>query len=419
VTMLSWMLFKKYLFSERSGALIKVISWISIVSVTLGIASLILVTSVMNGFNHTIRKRMFGIEPHLVISQPDKGQANASEFLALKEKVRTRYGKKLESVAFVESQDVIIRTFEGLFGGGVTKGYDSGELEDLLRRIHIYNLKPSEAEATLLADFRSIELGELEVAIGMDLARELEVFVGDQVLLIPPETLLLPPGEAPPYQKVTVKEILSTRLSDFDSKTILFNRLTGLPFLSESLSKKPELNIRFVKADTALDVKSDKVFAGFEANTWRDRNKVLFFALKLEKIAMTTFLAMAVAITGFSILSVLALLIAQKQFDYALFLAMGYSQHNCQALFARIGLILAVVGVVAGGILGSLIAIYLEKYPLDVLPGIYYDSTIPALVDPLSIVVMIAVSLVLAWLGTGWPVRKLAGRTPAEILKHG
>jgi lipoprotein-releasing system permease protein len=128
---------------------------------------------------------------------------------------------------------------------------------------------------------------------------------------------------------------------------------------------------------------------------------------------------MAVAITGFSILSVLALLIAQKQFDYALFLAMGYSQHNCQALFARIGLILAVVGVVAGGILGSLIAIYLEKYPLDVLPGIYYDSTIPALVDPLSIVVMIAVSLVLAWLGTGWPVRKLAGRTPAEILKHG
>ncbi|MEO0337455.1 MAG: FtsX-like permease family protein, partial [Pseudomonadota bacterium] len=208
-------------------------------------------------------------------------------------------------------------------------------------------------------------------------------------------------------------------LSDFDANTILFNRKSGLPFLRESLSKKPELSVRFQSADDALASKRNPIFAGFEANTWRDRNKVLFFALKIEKIAMTTFLGMAVAITGFSILSVLALLIAQKQFDYALFLAMGYSQNNCQALFARIGLILAVIGVIAGGVIGTSLAVYLELYPLDVLPGIYYDSTIPALVDPLSVSVVILLSLVLAWLGTGWPVKKLAGRSPAEILKHG
>ncbi|NQZ01283.1 MAG: ABC transporter permease [Bdellovibrionales bacterium] len=365
------MLFKKYLFSQRSGALIKVISWISIISVTLGISSLIVVTSVMNGFNHTIRKRMFGIEPHLVVSQSSDEKDSAETFLKLKTEVLKDYGGQLESVAYVESQDVIIRTFEGLFGGGVAKGYDPEELNDLLKRIYHFNLKPKEQKSDLVEQYQPVELGKLEVAIGMDLARELEVFEGDQVLLIPPETLLLPPGEAPPYQRVTVKEILSTRLSDFDSNTILFNRKIGLPFLQKSLSKKPELSVRFDQADVALTVKNDLLFEGFEANSWRDRNKVLFFALKLEKIAMTTFLAMAVAITGFSILSVLALLIAQKQFDYALFLAMGYSQKNCQALFARIGLILAVLGVVVGGVLGTSIALYLEAFPLDILPAIY------------------------------------------------
>lgn len=416
--MLSWLLFKKYLFSKRSGALIKVISWISIVSVTLGISSLIVVTSVMNGFNHTIRKRMFGIEPHLVITQKSNAPSSRGQLLNLKDQVQKTFEKRLESVAYVDSQDVIIRTLEGLFGGGVAKGYDSEELSDLLKRIHIYNTKIEGDEDPMLS-YRPVELGQFEVAIGMDLARELEVYQGDQVLLIPPETLLLPPGEAPSYQKVTVKEILSSRLSDFDAKTILFNRKAGLPFLRQSLSKKPELNIRFEDADLALNLKKHKVFRAFEASSWRDRNKVLFLALKLEKIAMTTFLAMAVAITGFSILSVLALLIAQKQFDYALFLAMGYSQAKCQALFSRIGLILAAIGIVVGGLLGTAIAVYLQSYPLDVLPGIYYDSTIPARVEALSIGVVILTSLVLAWLGTGWPVRKLANRSPAEILKHG
>ena len=137
--MLVWDFFKKYLLSRRAGALIKTISWISIISVFLGVTALIMVTSIMNGFNETIRKRMFGIEPHVVITSEKLGEEG--EFQLEETKALFEKKKGVESTAYVTKTDVILRTFEGLFGGGIAKGYSRQELNQLFQRIHELNQK--------------------------------------------------------------------------------------------------------------------------------------------------------------------------------------------------------------------------------------------------------------------------------------
>ena len=411
--MLVWDFFKKYLLSRRAGALIKTISWISIISVFLGVAALIMVTSIMNGFNETIRKRMFGIEPHVVIQSEKLGEEG--EFQLEETKALFENKKGVESTAYVTKTDVILRTFEGLFGGGIAKGYSRAELNQLFQRIHELNQKDSEVKTAAPA----IELGPNEVIMGVDLARSLEVFEGDEILLIPPETLLLPPGESGNFQKVKVASIVYTRLADVDSKILFYDRQLGLPFLSRSPSKKSQLEVRLHNPRGVEGfVRLNKLtLDNFKTSTWQSRNEALFFALKLEKISMTTFLGLAVLITGFSIVSALVLLISQKKSDYGILLAMGLSMSQGQKLFSRLGFVLAGLGIVSGTLVGVALALYLQFFPPDVLPAIYYDSTIPARVDGLTVVVIVGAALFFAWLGTLLPVRSLLKMTPTEALR--
>lgn len=411
--MLVWDFFKKYLFSKRAGALVKTISWISIISVFLGVAALILVTSIMNGFNETIRKRMFGIEPHVVITSTqlgDEGEFQLSETLKT-----VGHLPKVRDASMVTKTDVILRTFEGLFGGGIAKGYSSDELNDLFRRIHKLNESGKDTKTPV----PQIELKQNEIIMGVDLARSLEVYEGDEILLIPPETLLLPPGVAANYQKVRVSTIVYTRLQEIDSKVIFYDRNLGLPFLKKSPSKKTQVELRLdqPRAVGSFVKNHSNEFKGLKVETWETRNAALFFALKLEKISMTTFLALAVLITGFSIVSALVLLISQKKSDFGILQAMGLSMTDGQKLFSRLGFILAGLGVVGGTIVGVSLALYMQFFPPDVLPNIYYDSTIPARVDGLTVVIIVIVSLFFAWLGTVLPVRSLLRLTPTEALR--
>jgi lipoprotein-releasing system permease protein len=412
--MLVWDLFKKYLFSKRSGALVKTIAWISLISVAIGVSALILVTSIMNGFNQTIRSRMFGVEPHVVIESVGLGEEGRFE---LQERERQiRQDANVVAATVVQKQDVIIRTLEGLFGGGVAKGYRAKELTDLFYRIEKLNTKSSDLNRP---EVIHTELNEGEVILGVDLARSLEVYEGDEIFLIPPEALLLPPGEAPRIQKAKVVSIVYSRLAEVDSKQIFYSQESGLPFLKTSAGLKSELEIRLKDPHKvkewvgALKKNSPEILL----NTWETRNEALFFALKLEKISMTTFLGLAVLITGFSILSALVLLISQKKSDYGILLAMGLSVVDGQKLFSGIGFLLAGIGIASGVVIGTSLSLYLQFFPPDVLPSIYYDSTIPAVVNPVTLLVIVFVSISLAWLGTTLSARSLLKMTPAEALK--
>lgn len=226
----------------------------------LGVMSLVIVLSVMNGFNGTIRQRLLAVEPHLVISNSTSSHRSGTDTWQELDHLRSEFQQVTHvETALVENQDVILRTLDGNFGGAIAKGMDRETLERILLSIYRAGRKSEKKPSPSFFDFfnslnhsringdsggsgtregnavdSSVETEEAairaiaqlqpkEVILGVDLAHSLRVFEGDQIMVIPPESLLLPAGEVPKYENVTVKALFSSRVSDVDGKVMFYH----------------------------------------------------------------------------------------------------------------------------------------------------------------------------------------------------
>lgn len=430
---MSWFLFKKYLFSGRAGSLIRLISWISLLGVCVGLMSLVVVVAVMSGFHEVIRARLLGLEPHVVITFPIG--TTSDQLLGQAQSLQSD-GKKdhLEEVVPVESQDLIVRTLDGVFSGAIAKGYPASDLERYMKRTDRLNrealeredrakhhTKPDDQTGLAATQFvpETTELKEREVALGADLARSLGVLEGDQVLLIPPEGLLAPKGELPVYERVTVVARVSTRVADLDSKLVLYDSAKSLRRMVRSPSRERLIEIRLDSPNRADAYKAQmqKAFPKARVETWKDRNEALFFALKMEKLVMTIFLGLSGLITSFSIVSVISLLVSQKRREIGMMMALGMTARRVQRVFVGIGFLLSFAGVTVGVSLGLLICTVIDRFPIPLLPDIYYDSTIPVQVTPELVGIVIGLAFVVAVMSAFLPSRGLSKLTPAETFR--
>lgn len=405
--MLSWTIFRHYLLSRRSGSLIRLIAWLCMAGVGIGVASLIIVLSVMNGFNLKIRQNMLNVEPHLVIS----GVKPAREF-----EVKKTIGPGLESIWYSENQDVVLRTADGVFSGAVAKGLSSQGIRDWLK--HVW--RPRTGAGTTF-DVNNIVLGSRQAVIGVDLASSLGVFDGDDIYVIPPETLLMPTGEIPKYERVTIKGIISTQMQDIDGKMFIYNSGNTLKgWWKNAASVENDFEIRLKNPYDADEVAARLRDRGFKTASWHDRNEALFFALKMESLAMTIFLSLAVLITSFSIVSVMVLLITQKRREMGMLMAMGFSKKATRKAFTLVGIYLSTIGVGVGLLFGCGVALFMDYYPIEVLPDIYYDSTLPAHLSSHILIGTIIGAAILSWAGAYIPVRLYVGTAvpPAENLRR-
>ena len=205
---MTFLLFKHYLFSKRSGALIRMISWICISGVAIGVAALIVVLSVMNGFGQGYMHRILSIEPHIVVDTINLKQEN----MILK---WSKKDQNVKSTRF-KQQDVIIRTDEGIHGAGIAYGISDARLKSVLTESKRNRVTFDTDLVPLEAQPESYKLKSDEIIMGVGLANSLGILEGQQVVLVSPEALLLPPGEIPPYEKVTVKSLAVTDVSDYD-----------------------------------------------------------------------------------------------------------------------------------------------------------------------------------------------------------
>lgn len=401
--------FKKYLFSVRAGALVKRISWLTVIGLAVSVSSLVVVISVMTALNHSIQDRTLAVEPHLTIEIPGVNQALLLEAHPLTSKLRSDPELKVEIFEF---QDVILRTLDGHFRGAVARGLSQDSLNRMLFQMQkLDRKKKSEplVEELLVAG---------EILIGVDLAVSLGVFEGDSLLVIPPESLLLPPTEAPKYERVKVRKIISTNLADVDSLNIFYIRDHTLGQLKSAASRRTGIEVWMPKPMNVDAYKQElKSFPEARVETWKERNSALFFALKLEKISITSFLGLAATLASFSMISVLLLLISQKRKEIGLLQAIGLSTHKVQRLFMTIGLCLSGLGLGLGLLLGSGISYYIEKNPLNILPDIYYDSQIPAYLDGGFVLMVLLGGSGLAWLGSYLSCRGAALILPSEALR--
>lgn len=385
----------------------RIIAWHCILGIGMGVAALVIVLSVMNGFNLTIRNRMLSIEPHLVVSR----NARPTDEDVEKLRFTMKSIAPIERIDRFEAQDLILRSMDGVFGGAIAKGYDAPALDMLLKRVWAAAKHDTPEPLT-----ESSKLKPNEIMLGLDLARSLGIFEGDEVILVPPEMLLLPKGEVPRFQKYKVKALISTQIPDVDAHLLFYN-LNPTGQKMKSLSLETGFEVRLIDPYAAARVKDQLAKVGYKAQTWMERDTSLFFALKMESFAMALFLSLAVLITSFSIVTVMVLLMNQKRQDIGMFRALGLSMRRTRRVFLRVGLMLSFIGITGGILFGSIVCWILETYPLELLPDIYTDSTLPAKFTWRIFGFVLLSSSVIAVLGAWLPVLRYIQVQPSESLR--
>lgn len=388
--------------------MVRIIGWLSFVGVGLSVVAMVVVISVMTGFGVGMRDRILSVEPHLVVEAPEPDTRRE-----LIEKLNSRKGIKAH---LYESRDVMIRTVDGLYGGASARGIASDTLKKILA-----DLEKKRNEGNLQLTERSFKeetytLEKGEVVLGIDLANSLAIFPGDELVVISPEALLLPPGEVPRYERVRVKSLLRSNVPQIDSQVIFYG--LGRTFR----------NLSYTQADLAIEVrlddpmnfdglKSDLEANGFSVQSWVDRNSALFYSLKIEKFLMTLFLSLTFLIGSFSIVTLIVLLSNQKRQDMGMLQAMGLATHRIRNLFAGMGVLLSASGMGVGLGLGLLICWWIDKFSILKLPDIYYDTKLPISIDYFTISIVLFLVFVLSALSSIWTSRQSTPRNPIESLR--
>lgn len=407
--------FRHFIFSKRAGSLIRRISWLSMVGIAISVTAFLVVLFIMNGMNASIKKRIMGLEPHLYVQA--LGVESAAGLEA--HPVFQRLNEDPNNKTYVyETQDVIIRSQDGQFRGGTARGVTRKSLGYFIEQLQQMEKKAREDEAPgYFWDPEDVP-GDGEIVMGVDLAQSLGVYEGDYVTIVSPSGLLLPPGETPKFERVKIKRIVTTSLADIDSQYIFYQRGKTLNSLVSEGLRKLGIEVWLSDESNLETVKEDLLkFDGVSVETWRVRNSALLYALKLEKLTIGTFLGLAGMIAASSILTVLALLLSQKKRDIAVLRTVGFSAKQTVRTFTQLGFFLAFAGVLVGVISGTAISLYLEVNPIQLAEShIYYDPSIPALVDFSLVFGVLFVSALIAWFGSYIPARTAAEVDLSEAL---
>lgn len=382
------------------------ISFLSFFAVLLSVMMFLIVLFVMNGMNKSIQSRIIVLDPNITAYFKDS------------EEVKLDENPMYHGLRF-DSYDLIVRTIDGQFRGANAIGYKQEDFKFWTDKLAALRKKNRDARLFEEDDATESELGEGEIAIGVDIARSLGLLVGDQVNLIPIETLLLSQTERPLFEKVTVKKIITSDLPDLDANAVFFNRDLSLKTFRASLSKVSGYHFWLKNQDDLdLAITDLKTHAFKSVESWKEKNSSLFFALLMEKTMIGIFLGLAGIVASTSILTVLALIMSQKQSDIAILKTLGLSNRKTLLLFTQMGLWISLSAISVGTILGLSVSYYLEKNPLQVLPHIYYDASIPAYVDLRFAGLVLVVSTILAFLGCYFPSRSTLQIQPAILLKQ-
>lgn len=372
--------FFKYILSPRASSLIRPVSLVCIFGLIVSIASLVVVISVMSGFGSSLKDRLLSHEPHLVVY---KSASQGMDFLDNVRKIliQSHLDKDIQSIRSFETQDIILKNAEGNFAGAIARGYDSTDLKALTqgsddKYFEGVNSKV-EWDSSNIADVKKTRT---RIHIGVELADQLSAYEGDFVFVMPAESLLTPPTEMVPPEEVQIDSLIFSSHSYTNNKKILYET-NSIASLKDTASLSQGVEIFLQDPAKYKPYKEILKTKGFDVQSWSDQNSSLFFALKIEKIIMTVFLALAALIAGFSIASMIQLLMTQQRQDIGILMVMGYPIRQVRKLFVHLAFMMAFLGVSGGVLLGYLICIFLKFVPIDLLPSIYVDRKIPVIMQ--------------------------------------
>ncbi len=404
----------RYTRAQRRTQLVSLISAISILGVALGIAALITILSIMNGFEHEMRDRLLGMTAHLEVRARDgvlqDWREVVTEIAALPEVSGW--------APYIEGQALLTR-FNAVQGAQV-RGIDPA------REATISVLGTHLREGSLAA----LEPGQFRVVVGRGIADALRLSVGDDVMLVLAEPLRTASGMLPRLKRFYVAGIFEAGVQEFDSGTVfvhladaqrVFRRYAGVDGLSFKLHDP------FTADAVSARLPHTATTQALVHSPWTASHTNLFRALETEKIVMFVILLLSVAVAAFNLVSTLVMVVTEKSSEIAILQTLGLTPHQVLKIFFAQGALIGAAGVSVGAVIGVLLARHIETLiawleavlSFKILaPDVYYISRIPAELQPRDVAFTLLFSIVLCLVAPLYPAW-LASRTrPAEVLRY-
>jgi lipoprotein-releasing system permease protein len=400
----------------RGDRFVSFIAASSMAGIALGVAALIVVLSVMNGFQTQVRDRMLSVLPHIELYVP--GLA-ADQVLSQWEEVgaMAKENKAVTGVApFVAAQAMIVRG-EALSGVQV-RGIDPA-LESAVSDV---------SGQMISGSIDALAPGSFAIVLGSQLASTLGVGAGDTVLVLAPQGSISPAGFTPRMRQFTVSGIFSSGYYEYDATLAFINVQDGARVFRDSGTSGVRLRIADMQQAPIVAQQLRTDLPPFvQAQDWTQNNRTWFAAVQTEKRMMFLILALIVAVAAFNLLSSLVMAVKDKRSDIAILRTLGATPREIARIFLVQGSLIGVVGTLLGLSLGMLVAFNIDVivpfieslFGVQFLPQqIYFISELPS--DPQfdDIMVVTATSLVLSLLATLYPSWRASSLQPAEVLRH-
>ncbi|WP_106477106.1 lipoprotein-releasing ABC transporter permease subunit [Phytohalomonas tamaricis] len=400
----------RYTRAKRRNHFISFISLTSMLGLTLGVAVLILVLSVMNGFDHELRSRVLGMVPHTRI----EAQNGIDNWQALADKLK-RYPHVQAAAPYVEQQ--------GMFSvGGRTQGAMVEGIEPAAERnVSILG------DHMIAGSLDDLKPGQWNIVLGELLARNLGVGLGDRVTLLVPEASITPGGVFPRLKRFTVSGIFKVGAQiDGSLAYASIDDMQALARMDSPQGIRLKLDDLFQAHAVTRDIVND-LPPGYRGIDWTYTQGNLFQAIQMEKRMIGLLLMVIVAVAAFNIVSTLVMVVTDKHADIAILRTLGAKPRTIMGIFIVQGLTIGLIGIVLGIVIGVILALTVADiiawveavFGIQFLdPNVYFISYLPSRLEASDVGIVTAVAFVLSFLSTLYPAWRAARVQPAEVLRY-
>ena len=410
-----WLVGTRYLRSTHRRGFVSFVSLMSVCGLALGVATLIVVLSVMNGFGRELRSRILSVTSDATIMGL---QGTIPDWRSMQKRVEREPGVRI-AAPYVEEQSMLTHG-QHVLGASVR-----GVLPEEQQRA------TGLAQKLTAGSLASLQPGRYRVILGDALARALHVRVGESVVLIAPEGVATPTGVMPRMRQFQVSGLFHSGMYEYDRGLALVSlrdaeRLFGLA-PGEVTGLRLSLDDPWQAPKVVRRVAYDLGGAGYYVSDWTENHANFFRSIETTKSMMFVMLSMIVAVAAFNIVATLVMIVKEKQTDIAILRTFGALPRNVLVIFAIQGILIGLAGTLLGAGLGILVSHNLQAlvgglerlfHTQFLNPRVYYMSDLPAYVEGLDVLRVCGVAFLLCALATVYPAWR-AGRTaPAQALRH-
>ncbi|MDX2168763.1 MAG: ABC transporter permease [Deltaproteobacteria bacterium] len=406
----------RYLRARREERFISLITLIATGGVAVGVLTLNVVLAVMTGFEEDLRDRILGFTPHVVVS--DYGTA-----MPLPPELETRLRGLPEVAAvapYVEGQAMLASSAEvaGVMlrgvrpqGNGVidfARHVKGGTVEDLARK-HAVRRDDSGAMVELPG-----------IILGVELARQLGLNIGDPVSVVSPAGTPTLVGMVPKVRRFAVVGLFEAGMIEYDSALAYVSLADAQRFfgLGDGVSGVELRATDLDRADPLARRVAGALDFPYKVESWRDRNFNLFAAIALEKHTYFLVLLLIILVAAFNIVAALVMVVMEKRRDIAVLKTLGATRAGVAQIFLSKALVIGGVGTAVGSLLGLALCLALSRYKIPLPKGVFYTSTVPVRIYPEYFAVVFGVSLVIVLLAAFYPARQASRLLPVEALRY-